>query len=208
MSFYAVKNGRRNGIFDNWAECNEQVHRYPGAEFRKFKHRVNAEKYLGGHTGNEKNIKPHKEAILKELKYNEMVAYVDGSTTSGEESSFSWGIVTFSKDFGKIRINGRSTDEKLTKYKNVAGELMGAMEAVKFAINNNMSKITIHYDFTGIRHWALGEWKPNNCLAKSYQKFYNDIKGIIDYDFVKVKSHSGNEFNNEADRLARKAIGL
>ncbi|NWX07578.1 RNH1 Ribonuclease, partial [Caloenas nicobarica] len=34
--FYAVRSGRRIGVFRTWAECQEQVNRFPSASFKKF----------------------------------------------------------------------------------------------------------------------------------------------------------------------------
>ncbi|NWQ76229.1 RNH1 Ribonuclease, partial [Columbina picui] len=34
--FYAVRRGRRTGVFRTWAECQEQVNRFPAASFKKF----------------------------------------------------------------------------------------------------------------------------------------------------------------------------
>ncbi|NWR58116.1 RNH1 Ribonuclease, partial [Bucorvus abyssinicus] len=34
--FYAVRRGRRTGIYRTWAECQEQVNKFPSASFKKF----------------------------------------------------------------------------------------------------------------------------------------------------------------------------
>uniref|UniRef100_A0A8B9G6G5 Ribonuclease H1 n=1 Tax=Amazona collaria TaxID=241587 RepID=A0A8B9G6G5_9PSIT len=34
--FYAVRNGRRTGVYRTWAECQEQVNKFPSASFKKF----------------------------------------------------------------------------------------------------------------------------------------------------------------------------
>ncbi|KAJ3717297.1 ribonuclease H-like domain-containing protein [Lentinula guzmanii] len=45
-SYYAVKSGRISGIYPNWAECEEQVKGYSGAQYQKFTSRAQAEAYL------------------------------------------------------------------------------------------------------------------------------------------------------------------
>ena len=35
--YYAVKNGRQTGIFESWAECEEQVKGFSGAVYKSFK---------------------------------------------------------------------------------------------------------------------------------------------------------------------------
>ncbi|MCD8108786.1 MAG: RNase H1/viroplasmin domain-containing protein [Clostridiales bacterium] len=44
--FYAVKKGRKTGIFLSWAECERQVKGFPKAEYKSFTVREDAENYL------------------------------------------------------------------------------------------------------------------------------------------------------------------
>lgn len=45
-NYYAVKQGRQTGIFNSWAACREQVQGYPGALFKGFVTKEEAEAYL------------------------------------------------------------------------------------------------------------------------------------------------------------------
>ena len=47
--YYAVANGQHPGIYDSWPEASEQVSGYPGAVFKGFKTRGEAESYLQEH---------------------------------------------------------------------------------------------------------------------------------------------------------------
>ena len=47
VKYYAVKNGRESGIYRSWSECKNQVHQFPGAEFKSFFSLGDAQKYLG-----------------------------------------------------------------------------------------------------------------------------------------------------------------
>ena len=40
---YAVKVGRRTGIFNEWAKCSEQIHKYSHADYLKFEYRSELE---------------------------------------------------------------------------------------------------------------------------------------------------------------------
>jgi len=46
MSFYAVANGRTNGIFLNWSDCNTSVKGYSNASYKKFKTKEEAEQFI------------------------------------------------------------------------------------------------------------------------------------------------------------------
>lgn len=205
--FYAVKCGHKIGIYNNWVDCSKQVQGYSGAIYKGFTTLEEAEVYLAGQSSKKsKGLKTEQE-VLESIDNNEMVAYVDGSNL-GDGSAFSWGIVTFSKLLGKVEINGSSTNEEQAQYRNIAGELFASVKATRFAIENKMTKITIYHDYSGIRHWALGEWKTNNKLSRDYEAFFKKAKSDIEFEFIKVAGHTGDVFNEEADKLAKKALGI
>ena len=45
--YYAVLKGRKTGIFESWAECEEQINGFSGALYKSFKSRGKAEEALG-----------------------------------------------------------------------------------------------------------------------------------------------------------------
>ena len=40
---YAVKRGRKTGIFNEWLKCSEQTNKYPNSKFRRFEYRSELE---------------------------------------------------------------------------------------------------------------------------------------------------------------------
>jgi len=86
----------------------------------------------------------------------------------------------------------------------VAGELKAATETINWCEKNLVDEITIYYDYDGVRKWAKGEWKSKKPVAKEYAEFMKTIK--IKIHWVKIKSHTGAYWNEEADRLASRAI--
>ncbi|XP_069584147.1 ribonuclease H1-like [Ranitomeya imitator] len=45
--FYAVRKGRSPGVYKTWAECKEQVDRFPAARYKKFASEEEAWKFVG-----------------------------------------------------------------------------------------------------------------------------------------------------------------
>ncbi|EPZ58688.1 caulimovirus viroplasmin family protein [[Clostridium] sordellii ATCC 9714] len=45
--YYAVKVGKKPGIYKTWDECKEQVNKFPGAIYKSFKTLEEAEKFSG-----------------------------------------------------------------------------------------------------------------------------------------------------------------
>lgn len=131
------------------------------------------------------------------------IAYTDGSFDS-KNKTYSYGVIII---WGNklIKMSLRYHKDENSRYQNVAGELMGAIRVVKFALSNKIKKITIHYDYKGIACWASGEWQAKNGLTKKYQKFIQEAIVKISIDFKWVKGHSGDYYNGMVDSLATSA---
>jgi len=200
--FYAVREGYKTGIFKTWDECKKQVMGFKGATYKSFKTMEEAENYM--------NINKEVSSLTKEeiqvIDDNTLIAYVDGSFDVATKQ-YGSGIVLLYKD-QKLTFSEKGSDESLTSMRNVAGEIKGAEFAIDYASKSNYKKVIIHYDYEGIEKWCTSEWKANKEGTKAYRDFYiNAVKNII-IEFVKVKAHTGDKYNEEADILAKKSIGL
>ena len=47
MRYYAVKKGRKNGVFHSWENCKVQVHKFRGARFKSFENEDDALIFCG-----------------------------------------------------------------------------------------------------------------------------------------------------------------
>ena len=95
---------------------------------------------------------------------------------------------------------------KYPKHRNVTGEILAAVLAFEYAKNEKIKKLEIFYDYNGIKMWAKGEWKTNTEITKKYKKLYDHYSKFLEIYFSKVKAHTGNTYNELADKLAKKAI--
>ena len=198
---YAVRQGKEPGIYNTWGECQAQVIGFKGAEYKSFKKLEEAESYMD----NKKNTASIYEGIDKEMELkNTVLAYVDGSY-SKQHHIYSYGCVILEKN-KRTDLKAIGTDKSITNMRNVAGELLGCMTAVQWAINNNYEKIIVHYDYTGIEYWATGEWKRKQKGTQNYKTFIDKANESIKIEFVKIEAHTGDTYNEEADRLAKEAI--
>lgn len=197
--YYAVKQGKKTGIFTTWDECNQYVHGYPGAEYQRFTNKAEAETYLQG-------VQEENEVITDEVDTVdfEIIAYIDGSF-SKESNEFSYGAVIFYEG-EQLHFNEKYNDPELVSMRNVAGEIKGAERVMAFAIEQGAKTLSIHYDYEGIEKWCTGEWKANKLGTMNYKKYYDGIKKDLGIRFIKVKSHSNDTFNDLADKLAKEAF--
>ncbi len=102
----------------------------------------------------------------------------------------------------------KGEDENLVDMRNVAGEIEASKIAMNHCIENNIENLVLYFDYEGIEKWCNGTWKTNKEGTKEYKKYYDSIKDKLNVKFVKVKAHSGDKYNEEADRLAKSALGI
>ncbi|XP_011308876.1 ribonuclease H1-like [Fopius arisanus] len=60
MNYYAVARGRNPGIYMSWNECHAQVNKFPGAAYKKFNSKAEAQEFIldrGGSSGTEGKTK-------------------------------------------------------------------------------------------------------------------------------------------------------
>ncbi|APM40090.1 viroplasmin family protein [Clostridium kluyveri] len=206
-NFYAVKQGRKPGVYDTWAECEEQIKGFSGAKYKKFTSRKEAE-IFAGLTDKKDNIDENMQPEDTKKEHNALYAYVDGSFNNKEKVA-GYGLVLVQNDQVIFKDLGAFRSMEMNESKNVFGEIRGALKAVELAIANDFKEITIVYDYMGIECWAKGEWKANKVLTKDYKEFMQKYMKKIDIKFKKVKAHSGEDkYNDMADLLAKKAVGV
>lgn len=141
-----------------------------------------------------------KKTLLNELCLN---VYVDGSYCSIENIN---GIGCVMVENNNV-IHTISRQTKGNDQWNVGAEVESALTAVDWAVENGYEAVVINYDYMGIEMWATGAWNANNPITSSYARKMKGLAQQIKVSFKKIKAHSGNEFNDLADKLAKQAIG-
>lgn len=191
---YAVKKGRETGIFMDWDTCKKQVDGFAGAEYKSFADANEALIYLG----------------LADDKIDDFAgvkAYVDGSFDQ-TSNRFSCGVVIIKDADNPITLNQAFEDEAAATHRNVAGEVMGSRMAIQYCLDNGIDELRIYHDYEGISKWANNEWKANHALTQDYKLFVSEARLKMKIEFVKVKAHTGNKYNELADKLAKEALGI
>lgn len=195
--YYAVREGRKPGIYTTWDDAKKQVHGFKNASYKSFKTKKEAESFLKQSNGPTEPVHQTDEQTI--------VAYVDGSYQKSTDR-YSFGVVLLQN--GKV-IDTLSRVGDNPRYQGswqIAGEVFGALHAIHWAIKNGFKKIIIHYDYIGIEKWAMGEWKANKPVSQDYIEWFNKLASQIQVEFIKVKAHSGIEFNELVDQLAKDAF--
>lgn len=192
--FYAVKEGRKKGIYSTWEECKEQVNGYKGAIYKSFKSIEEAKSF----------IEEKKTSFNQD---NGLIAYVDGSFNI-KTKEYGYGCVIILGQKVICELNGKGNDLRYVSMRNVAGEILGSLQALKYASNHGYKEICIYYDYEGIEKWANGLWKANKEGTINYQQEIDKYRQSLTIMFIKVLAHSGDFYNERADFLAKKAVGI
>lgn len=201
---YAVRKGLKTGLFQTWVECQKQVIGFSGAEYKSFKTLKEAKDYMEGALQQEEtqifltdDSNPSTEIVI---------AYVDGSYDVNTHQYGSGVVILWQGEKKTFSFKGDTPE--LADMRNVAGEIVGAQKAMEFAIENKAKKIIIYYDYEGIEKWCTGAWRAKKEGTQMYVKAYKKMVQEIQIEFVKVRAHTGDKYNEEADILAKAAIDL
>ena len=140
------------------------------------------------------------------MKY---VIYTDGAC-SGNPGPGGWGAIILNEEKNEIHISG---EEKSTT--NNRMELTAPIMALRKI--KKFSKIIIYTDSTylkngittWIKNWEKNSWKSANKKPVKNKDLWVTLnklskEQIIDWKWV--KAHSGNKYNEIADKLATEAI--
>lgn len=193
-SWYAVRRGRKTGLYTDWPECQRQVIGFTGAEFKGFYTKEEAEAYLAG-------------TAAEEITADENIftVYVDGSYDPALPDRYAFGAVFLAG--GEVMTKkGCIVDPENARMRNVAGEIAGARCAMAYCIEHGIREMALYYDYAGLEKWCTGEWHANLPGTQALKAYYDSIKGELRVHFRKVKSHTGVKYNEMADRLAKAAL--
>ncbi len=183
--FYAVRNGRKTGIFTSWDECREQTDGFPSAEFKSFVSRDEAERYIEG-INSEKN----------ESDYD-YIAYSDGGCVSNPGGRGGYGVVIINAE----RNTEREYSGGFVSTTNNRMEIFGAIEALRHIPEG--SRVLLRTDSAYVVNTMTKNWNrgANNDLWERL----DEERAKRNVDFEWVKAHAGDRYNERCDGLATEA---
>ena len=139
----------------------------------------------------------------------EVIIYTDGAC-SGNPGPGGWGSILMYKD-NKKEISGGKADTT-----NNVMELTAVIEGLKLLkfpcrvkIYSDSAYVVNAFNQKWIYGWIKNEWKNASKEPvknkELWQELY-DLTKVHEVEFIKVKGHADNEYNNRCDELARNAI--
>ena len=201
MKFYAVRQGHTPGVYLTWSACEAQVKGYPGAKFKSFATRQEAEAFVKGgmSTGsNHPSTDTPTDPSLAQI-------WVDGSCITNAEGRLQLGWAYLIIRAGKElhRTSGNEIPLDAHQHRNVAGEIMAVLKAIAWCKEQGITSAKIYYDYQGLESWADGSWKTKTPFTQAYAETIKASGMRLTWE--KVLAHSGEPNNEIVDQLARAA---
>lgn len=196
MKYYAIR--QIDGvpirkILTDWNECKSIVSG-KRAEYKSFKTEQDALDYVNEYQEEEKE-----EDVL--ANPNNHIYYVDGSCK--DDDKIGWGFVYIKNNQVITTMCGGVKPVEGYTTRNITGELESAKMAVRHALANNLKEIYIINDYQGISSYITGAWKADKQESKDYLAWMKKATADIKVNFVKIKGHSNNKYNDMVDGLAK-----
>ncbi len=203
--YYAVRKGKQTGIFDQWFGPNgaqAQVTGYPGAAFKSFPTRAEAEQFL--------HPTAKEDTAEAAIDNEHTTVFTDGGAV-GNPGPGGYGVVILFPDGKSSELCGGfkwTTNNRM--------ELMGCLTALE-ALTGEAS-IVLHSDSRylvdavnkgWVYAWQKRGWKKANGepalnidLWKRLLKLLDERNVVLKW----VKGHAGNVWNERCDQLVHEAI--
>jgi ribonuclease HI len=186
VSLECYKSGNPIGTIRIYYAPSKKSFRY---DFRSLKESELIELLDQGHT---------KKTSGKHRNHAGVHAYVDGSYIKGKVG---YGLAIIQDENLIFEDYGSVNNPEYLEARQVAGELMAVGKVVQWCKQHGHLAITIHYDYAGIREWAIGAWKAKQVLTQRYTHFIRTCGLSITWN--KITAHTGDHWNEYVDKLAK-----
>ena len=143
------------------------------------------------------------KATTKHRNHDGLHAYVDGSYIAGKVG---YGLAIIHDDTLLFEDAGSVNNPEYLEARQVAGELMAVGKVVQWCKQHGHQSITIHYDYAGIREWAIGAWKAKQVLTQRYAQFIRTCG--MSFTWNKIAAHTGDHWNEYVDKLAKQGTQI
>lgn len=139
----------------------------------------------------------------------EVIIYTDGAC-SGNPGPGGWGTILMYKDTKK-EISGykKDTTNNVMEITAVIEGLKLLKEPCKVQIYSDSAYVVNAFNQHWIEGWIKKNWQNSKKEPVKNKELWLELYALVkqhEVEFIKVKGHADNEFNNRCDELARNAI--
>lgn len=161
MGYYAVRRGKKPGVYETWTECQEQTKGYKGCEFKKFSDETEAHRWVNGET-------------IEDM-YNKVKAPEVGSanvfiSASELDGNLSMSFIIQRSDGNDYEYSALCVDKEYIKeHRVVYAQICAILAGVKVAIETGYTSVKVCTNSELMIKWITGEYACRSPLANIYR---------------------------------------
>ena len=207
--FYAVKRGRKTGLFTVWAECAAQVKGFQGAVYKGFMTEEEARAWLGGADARTEQPRAAAEMAAPSAPDADYIIHTDGSCLRNPGGAGGWAAVIETTATGAVEEKSGGAPETTNNRMELTAALMALSavpEGARVALYTDSQYLKNAFTKFWLPAWKKRGWKKANGEPVLNQDLWVQLDAAFaarQVQFHWVKGHAGNPRNERCDALAR-----
>ncbi|MFC6323936.1 ribonuclease H family protein [Companilactobacillus baiquanensis] len=220
QKYYAVRRGKKTGIYRSWAECKAQVDGFTGARYKSFTTESEAKAFMNGKDSYEKSA-PKKNVKISDF---EVIVYTDGGSRNhgnvkgghvrkDDKAAWAYHISHDGETFEGTDGEFGATNNRM--------EIMALIESIKRlnSLSLNDRKVIFvldsQYVLNAINKGWLNGWKKRGFKkadgtvpinVELWRELDKLLPTVTDKTFEWTKGHATNVGNNRVDELLNQTM--
>ena len=207
--FYAVKRGRKTGLYTVWAECAAQVKGFQGAVYKGFMTEEEARAWLGGVDARAEQPRAAAEMAAPSAPDADYIIHTDGSCLRNPGGAGGWAAVIETTATGAVEEKSGGAPETTNNRMELTAALMALSavpEGARVALYTDSQYLKNAFTKFWLPAWKKRGWKKADGEPVLNQDLWVQLDAAFaarQVQFHWVKGHAGNPRNERCDALAR-----
>ena len=207
--FYAVKRGRKTGLYTVWAECAAQVKGFQGAVYKGFMTEDEARAWLGGADARTEQPRAAAEMAAPSAPDADYIIHTDGSCLRNPGGAGGWAAVIETTATGAVEEKSGGAPETTNNRMELTAALMALSavpEGARVALYTDSQYLKNAFTKFWLPAWKKRGWKKADGEPVLNQDLWVQLDAAFaarQVQFHWVKGHAGNPRNERCDVLAR-----
>ena len=207
--FYAVKRGRKTGLYTVWAECAAQVKGFQGAVYKGFMTENEARAWLGGADARTEQPRAAAEMAAPSAPDADYIIHTDGSCLRNPGGAGGWAAVIETAATGAVEEKSGGDPETTNNRMELTAALMALSavpEGARVALYTDSQYLKNAFTKFWLPAWKKRGWKKADGEPVLNQDLWVQLDAAFaarQVQFHWVKGHAGNPRNERCDALAR-----
>ena len=207
--FYAVKRGRKTGLYTVWAECAAQVKGCQGAVYKGFMTEEEARAWLGGADARAEQPRAAAEMAEPSAPDADYIIHTDGSCLRNPGGAGGWAAVIETTATGAVEEKSGGDPETTNNRMELTAALMALSavpEGARVALYTDSQYLKNAFTKFWLPAWKKRGWKKADGEPVLNQDLWVQLDAAFaarQVQFHWVKGHAGNPRNERCDALAR-----